>query len=187
MDKKTSPEDNLLALIKKNKPGRRGPAGKFRLPPAEFLSLNLGKLFTFLLILSLAAAALSLWQTSRYQGETMIPEFNATAAGPLFEQKNPIKPPVDYQQVVSSRRLFGAADTQKTAEKHGPSANEIIAGLNLQGIVAGLEPKAMIEDKKNQKSYYVKEGEYVGEVQVKKIGEGKVTLELNGEDFSLSL
>jgi type II secretory pathway component PulC len=64
---------------------------------------------------------------------------------------------------------------------------EIISQYNLSGIVSGDNPKAIIEDKKSQKSYFLREGESAGDLTVEKIGAGKVSLDYKGEKFELVL
>lgn len=64
---------------------------------------------------------------------------------------------------------------------------ELIGNLALLGIVAGENPQAIIEDKKQQKTFFLREGESAGGILLKKIADGTVTVIYKGEEFNLTL
>ncbi len=64
---------------------------------------------------------------------------------------------------------------------------QAIQDLNLLGIVSGDNPQAIIEDKKSQKTYFLKKGDFLGDFELKDIQKGKVILDLSGQQFELSL
>jgi len=92
--------------------------------------------------------------------------------------------------------LDGIKGRQIFSEKYGQSSlgatgtvmgSELLKDINLMGIISGDTPQAIIEDKKAQKTFYVSEGEFIGQFQVEDIQDGKVTLTYQGQRFDLYL
>ncbi|MGE5308239.1 MAG: hypothetical protein ACM3OC_04075 [Deltaproteobacteria bacterium] len=64
---------------------------------------------------------------------------------------------------------------------------ELIKDLNLLGIVSGDVPQAVIENKKDQQTYYLTKGQFIDEMRVSDIQENKVILEYKGKHAELHL
>lgn len=92
-----------------------------------------------------------------------------------------------YSQNTAGRKIFTNQffDTQ---EKATPAANvDLLKDLSLIGIVSGDNPQAIIEDKKIQKTYYLSTGQFIGELKLEEIQEGKIILNYKGEHYELYL
>jgi len=73
------------------------------------------------------------------------------------------------------------------AEPAKPQLSQLIEGLTLVGINRGAGPEAFIEDKAQNRTYFVKVGQMVRNLKVKSIGsDNSVVLELEGEEITLS-
>lgn len=184
------PEEKLLALIK-SMPTEPGSMQGLKPGPSSFLVY-------FLLRLAIGAALCLCICAALYMGAwiTRVPESSAepSNARPSSVEIPPLVVPADtlegYRSLITARQLFQnypvqLAGTQKEIAK--VSIAERTAHLVLSGIVMGQVPKAILEDKKIQKSYYVREGESVGECVVTKIDSGRVTLEFEGKTIDVTL
>ena len=60
-----------------------------------------------------------------------------------------------------------------------------IANLTLTGVVLGDDSQAIIFDKNTEKTYYVSEGEAIGDISVKNILDDKVVLSYKGSELEL--
>lgn len=101
--------------------------------------------------------------------------------------QNAAKPIEFYLEGVRGKQIFGqAAQTQERAPQIAAGI-DIAENINLVGIISGANPQAIIEDKKNQKTYYVSKGQLVGEFQVDDIGEGKIVVSRGAQKFELYL
>ena len=67
------------------------------------------------------------------------------------------------------------------------SNTDLVKQLNLVGIIAGENPQAVIEDKNTQKTYYLNKGQFLGEIQLEDILEGKIIINHKGQRFELYL
>ncbi len=93
----------------------------------------------------------------------------------------------DYMSVLKDKGLFGMVeeeeniDPTKTAEKIN-LLQDAIKDFAVVGILwSQAQPQVMIEDKKDTKTYFLKEGDKLKEIKIEKIYKDKVTLSL-GED-----
>jgi len=94
-----------------------------------------------------------------------------------LRQQNPFTG-VTQQQVVVQ---------EAPAEPAKPQLSQLIEGLTLVGINRGAGPEAFIEDKAQNRTYFVKVGQMVRNLKVKSIGaDNSVVLELEGEEITLS-
>jgi type II secretory pathway component PulC len=177
MENRVSPEDKLLNVIRGNR------AGKAVLVPSylaiileKFLLAVIAVVICFIVFLLLPRNIISLPQE-----QVLLKKENFTVSK--------VVPISFYQDIVSKRKLFGgqAVSQVKIAGNDDISISQISSNFNLSGIIAGDTPKAIIEDKKAQKSYFLKEGESIGEVKLNKIGDGKVIMEYRGTGFELVL
>ncbi len=117
-----------------------------------------------------------------------LPEVTAPKVSPPdTELKQEVRPYEWYLEGVRGHQIFGSLAAPET-ERTSPAINaDLIKDINLVGIIWGKTPQAVIEDKKAQKTYYVSEGQFIGEFQVENIQEGKVILNYRGEKFELYL
>ena len=94
-----------------------------------------------------------------------------------------------FLQTVRREKIFASVYTEKTKQDTGIDRKKIsdtIGNLKLVGIVSKEPPKIVIEDKKTNKSFYLREGEsFLGGIQVEKIGKNSVVLDYYEEKFEL--
>lgn len=100
-----------------------------------------------------------------------------------------VRPYEYYSEPLKDRQIFSspASQGQERQTVLPVVGADSIKDINLIGIISGENPQAIIEDKKTQKTYYVKKGESMGAFQVEEIQEGKVTLSYMSEKFDLYL
>ena len=95
----------------------------------------------------------------------------------------------DYLAKVKKRNIFemGAAKKAVSLIDAGPSSKAVEATQNLRlvGISWSDSPDAMIEDIKALKTFFVKKGQMIGEVQVEAITKEKVILRYGEEQVDL--
>ncbi len=199
------PEEKLLRLIRGNKNNGvdgnktdKEPAVDLKSAPKYYgphLFQRLAILFNFQIMLwaLFIAACLYLIISFIYpwvglQGFKFSPvipekinEFNKAPA-------RDVKPYEFYLEGIGNRRIFTSPAKQETY-KEPPKAvsQDLLRDITLLGIVSGENPQAIIEDKKAQKTYYLNKGQFIGELQVTDIREGKITLDFNGQAFELNL
>lgn len=92
-----------------------------------------------------------------------------------------------YAQGIKSKQIFGIASTQLTQNSNVTVGASLIKDINLLGVISGANPQAIIEDKKLEKTYYVTNGQMMGEFKVENIGDGKIILNYSGQKFELSI
>ena len=94
----------------------------------------------------------------------------------------------EYLQTIQKRDLFQPSLPSKEGGSSTPSALEArLKDFVLMGIISGKTPQAIVEDKKEQKTHFLREGEGIGGLRVEQILEGKVILTYEGEQFELVL
>jgi hypothetical protein len=118
----------------------------------------------------------------------------ASDNGPVKNVKPPIqdKPEAslnDYQKMINAKPIFTAPVTGmgKAAVQEDPGLIDISKDLRLVGTIPGDIPQAIIEDKKNNQTLFLKEGEMINNIKVKSISTGRVVLVYNEETITLSL
>jgi len=94
-----------------------------------------------------------------------------------------LKPYSYYFQQINKRDIFNADFLSSTSTD--PLLENSFNSLTLVGIVLDEIPQAIIEDKKDKKSYFLNKGDYVGEVKIEDILEGKVIISYEDEEFEL--
>jgi len=62
---------------------------------------------------------------------------------------------------------------------------DLAAPLSLMGVVDGETPQAIIQDQKTQKTYFLYEGDYLGDILIEKVDQGIVSLSFDGEEMDL--
>jgi hypothetical protein len=95
-----------------------------------------------------------------------------------------------YSNRMSGRSIFSSGpyiQTDLQGSGMEPSAELSGGNLGLVGIVPGASPQAIVEDKKNQKTYYLVKGQSINGISVEEINEDKVVLEYKGKSMTLFL
>ena len=113
-------------------------------------------------------------------------------SGMSFNARN--LPPEDYTgflKEIEKRKIFFTPRIQKSpvsSKKAKVDLAKVTEGLRLVGVILEDNKKVIIEDKKNGKTFYLKEGEkFMSDFQVEKIGDDSVVLSCEGEEFELYL
>lgn len=109
------------------------------------------------------------------------------AAEPASGQKAEIKPFEYYQEGLSGRKIFGTIETQESTGPISAAGVDIAKDIGLVGIIMGENPQAIIEDKKAAKTYYVTKGQFVQDMQIDEIQEGKIIINYKGQRYELYL
>ncbi|MCX5668065.1 MAG: hypothetical protein NTY34_07155, partial [Candidatus Omnitrophica bacterium] len=95
-----------------------------------------------------------------------------------------------YSNRISARNIFAGGSyiqTDSQTTRTDPSAELSAGNLGLVGIVPGDNPQAIVEDKKNQKTYYLLKGQSINEITVEDIDKDKVVLEYRDKKMTLFL
>lgn len=103
-------------------------------------------------------------------------------------EKKQAQPFSYYKDIIVQRALFkahGGRRSTKQAMPAGPTFRDLIKNLNLLGIVSGEQQQAIIEDTKLKKTYFLYQGDYLGEIKIEEIYSDKVVLEYKGEQVHL--
>lgn len=99
-----------------------------------------------------------------------------------------VAPSEFYLEGIGNRRIFASPAKQEIYKEPLKGApQDLLKDISLLGIVSGESPQAIIEDKKTQKTYYLNKGQFIGELQITDIKEGKIILDFNGQSFELNL
>lgn len=97
------------------------------------------------------------------------------------------RPFLHYLEMVRRRNIFSPIMLKEIEkpEIENKQLLEIAAVLRLVGISWGREPIAMIENKNEKKTYFLKKGDSITQFKVKDILEDRVILDYNGELIEL--
>ena len=95
------------------------------------------------------------------------------------------KPLAYYTEQVRKRDLFSPNTSEASASGGRRSQQEIAKDLSLAGIYQGEYPEAMIEDKVEKKTYFLKEGDEIKGMKVKSILKDRVILQYESQDIEL--
>lgn len=114
------------------------------------------------------------------QKEKPVPAKAEPESGPSFDE---------YQKLLLEKNIFAAPvqERKKTALPEGPTLRELVKGLSLVGVIPGDEPQAIIEDKKNQQTLFLRKGDQVEGIEVREIQSGRVILGYGEQTVTLSL
>lgn len=205
MQDNISPEERLLRLIKGEKKQdvalnkkitpdtpvlKLPPKGRIYHLPHIHLSFEHALKFIIAVIaisfVYLVASLIYPWLgLSRIKLPVMTKEENT--AEQKIGLKSPLKPYEFYLEGIKNRSIFTAGSTAETSTPLNKADLDLIKDISLVGIISGEVPQAIIEDKKNQKTYYLSKGQFFGELQLEDIQEGKVILNYAGRRFELYL
>jgi hypothetical protein len=98
-----------------------------------------------------------------------------------------------YAEAIGRRKLFKPpkAEVVKTKEKPSTqkteSASDKLKNLSLIGIMGGERPQAIIEDKKDKKTYFLNKGQTISGMKVDDISQDRIILDFDGEKVELVL
>lgn len=214
MHKDISPEERLLALIKKKGKDKKIPSQDIsqdteaKVTRHEIIAKRESRLFKNKIFdpktlryvnryMSVILAILVLYfmfdlsfrrpntDIQRLVTETADSRAAATPSG------EPVKGARDfssYSRDIQGKNIF-APPSKEGGEVRMSSkdAQEIAGNLSLVGIIAGDSPQAVIEDKKSQKTYYVTKDQSFDGFTVEEISSGKVVLDYGGRKITLVL
>jgi len=192
----SSPEERLLRLIR----GRPKKPKEASSPPKakEYIATGSRKTPDFYkigIVLSILVIVTSVGYTIF---ESMLPQPNleirhlSESVSSDEIDKEPIetlspKPYSYYSEYIDSRDIFQADFLSKKASDGSldTSLEGKLSDLTLVGIVLDEIPQAVFEHEEEKKTYFLKEGESIGDVKVEEILEGRVTVSFEDEEFEL--
>jgi hypothetical protein len=102
---------------------------------------------------------------------------------------------VDYQKqdeahfsVIANKRLFKSPEESKSKNiQPMEDRKDFLQDINLVGIMDDQGRKAIVEDKKTSKTYYLSVGDSISGMKVSEIKENEVVLEKDGTSYNLVL
>ncbi len=97
------------------------------------------------------------------------------------------RPVSDYSQPAKSRNIFAAVSSKNKRALSSSAFKKATLKLKLQGIIAGVNPQAIIEDIKTGQTYFLSPGERIDGIELKQILPGKVKLDYFGQEIELLL
>ena len=105
------------------------------------------------------------------------------------EAASPLKPSSFYLDKIKQRNIFRmgakAGEDKAASAENASKIIELSQDLKLVGISWSDSPDAMIENTKAQRTFFVKKGQMIGELQVKEITRDKVIITYGGEEAEL--
>lgn len=149
----------------------------------NFTAFNRFLLFFIFVAASLFVAALLVDDPSR-RAAFVLP----STPPELALKERPARPFSYYDTVIAKRELFKSYTEERSARQAmpaGPTFRDLIKNLNLMGIVSGEKLQAIIEDRQLNKTYFLYQGDYLGEIKIDEIQPDKVILEYRGEQVNL--
>lgn len=199
MKENIAPEEKLLRLIRgPKKQAQGGPANiaaktparakfaglKFRLPA----NLDVNRIIRIAFILASLYLAFSLLYPFFGIKKIKLASVTKEITVDKKDTDEPAVKPYEYYAAdLKNRQIFGTPAAQQAAGPVSAANADLIKDISLVGIISGENPQAVIEDKKSQKTYYLTSGQFIGEIQVEKILDGKIILNYKGERFELYL
>jgi hypothetical protein len=194
MKNNNSPEEKLLKLIR----GQQAHLPSQDDKPAVELSsspkamaldlLFVRKIVFILFILSLIYFIFSLVYSIALPKQIKLSKTTLNDNAQTKEDPSQARPYEFYLEATQGKEIFSKPSSLEEPLKSAALADvDLTKDINLVGIIAGDNPQAIIEDKRNQKSYYLFKGQFVGEFQVEDIQEGKIILNHNGQRSELYL
>ncbi len=107
---------------------------------------------------------------------------------PLRKATEELRPFLHYLEVVRRRDIFSPVVLKETEKPEAKKKRlqEMIKDLRLVGIAwDDKKPVAMIEDKKEKKTYFLEEGQMINKLKLEDILEDRVILNFKGEKIEL--
>ncbi|MCX5697848.1 MAG: hypothetical protein NTU54_07795 [Candidatus Omnitrophica bacterium] len=199
------PEERLLRLIRGQDKTAGAKDAQAPLPPQDTkpqlksqrhnplirlsLKFSLKKALLLAFVLSAIYLAAVFFFPLFYSDRIDLPQAQPgrNAALQSGETKQNRQPLEHYLNALHGRDIFVNQLAQTKNGAPGALAADLIKDMSLVGIISGVDPQVIIEDKKMQKTYYLKKGQSIGELQIEDIQEGKIIISHNGEKFELYL
>lgn len=116
-----------------------------------------------------------------------LPQRPQLVSSPAADRRREIKPYSYYAAEIDGRDIFKSLISNK--KKVPPAGKEgLLSGLHLLGIATGEKGlRVIIKDKKSGETYFLTEGDYIRQMKIESIEDGKVILNYNGERLELGL
>ncbi len=207
MPEEFSPEEKLLKLIRGEKKEEVRPASKTQLrahanqKPAKEEKRNHLKFVNFGLLAVLITAVLILFVdvvSNKLKGPISVPSHNeVTLRGSAVSSEDNNSSaaqtkhsgPSSHSDTIVRQELFKsqAPETQAQYDKFPQAGSDVLKSYTLKGIIAGENPQAIIEDVKNQKTYFLNKGQTLNNIQVEDILKDSVIVSIDGQKFELVL
>lgn len=182
-----APEEKLLRLIKgQNKPlFSPRAAGRRKL----FFTFNLQKIILLAFISGGAYLAYTLIYPFIASRKIIPAEALEGGASKIsLESASPENNIDFYRREIAKRRIFNAGTEAVSGEGAASGVDaDLTRNINLVGIISGEPAQAIIEDARTKKSYYLTKGQFIGDLKVEDIQEGKIILNYNGQSYELYL
>jgi hypothetical protein len=123
-----------------------------------------------------------------YPVQGLLRQETASAVSQDVQPYHEVGSMVDELSVVERRNIFGtpARDAEDVPVPKVAGVDSV-RDIGLVAILSGDNPQAALEDKSSQKVYYVTPGQFIGDIQVEAIKEGKVLLNDKGTRYELFL
>ena len=211
MTENTSPEEKLLKLIRGQKKPFQAhdkkpplntdltaaepqdtPKPRQGLVSKKYLSLpGIKKILLLLFAVSIVCLMASFIYPLFGLNKIKLPDLKETKTDSVItESKQNLKSADFYLQGLKDRQIFATISTQ-AAQDTGKPVNalsaDVMKDINLVGIISGDPPQAIIEDKQHKQTLYVTKGQYVGEMQIEDIQEGKIIINYQNQRYELYL
>lgn len=196
MAKHVVPEERLLKLIRKK---------DFKFPPAVGMSINdsrarsripirisLRAVNTVLVLLAVILAVYLL-AGFLFSNRSVQPSEDSGVVSPAPDSRPaqipPAKPYDYYAKQFEGKDIFGVSSAQDSSFSLplGQSASQMAKDLKLVGVVMDAQPQAAIENKAENKTYFLQAGEYINGLKLEAINENRVILIYAGQKIELSL
>ncbi|MCU0665998.1 MAG: hypothetical protein MUF05_02775 [Candidatus Omnitrophica bacterium] len=119
-----------------------------------------------------------------------LPESDAAFTSKLLEESKDVLSNYEgFEQIFKSKKLFisQSAGSGTIDPVAADIAGELFKNINLVGIMLEPTPQAVIEDKKNQRTYYLTVGQSFGDMTVEEIHDGKIIIDYKGQKMELSI
>lgn len=187
------PEEKLLRLIRGKKKQdlaieKKSKPSVYPLAQKYLTFLDLRKLIFLAFIGSLIYLVISLLYPWLGLKRIKLPKLTPGKIVKMeIGQKGEVKPYEFYEKGIENRQIFGQVLGQEAGIPMNVANTDLLKDINLVGIISGENPQAIIEDKKSQKTFYLNEGQFIGEFQLEDIQEGKIILNYKGQRYELYL
>jgi hypothetical protein len=146
------------------------------------------KFLTIVLVISFIYSATSFIYPIFGLNKIRLPDVAKERKLPLKQRvKEEPKPLEFYTQGTENHSVFSSSGNLASPGPAAAADADLIKGINLVGIISGVNPQAIIEDKASQKSFYLSRGQFLGELCIEDIQEGKVILSYHGARYELSM
>ncbi len=116
----------------------------------------------------------------------------APAARPAMTVSQSTSEPIAIPATESlpPKDLFKFTEEAAAPTAAGPahiSLNQVLSNYSLSGIVGGDQPQAIIEDKKQGKTFFLKAGDTLGEIRIVAVQDEKVIVAIGDEKAELDI